>query len=403
MADHDLDQLIARMDRARVSRRGFMAASGLTGVSAFLAACGTPVSSAAPSAAPSAAAGSPSQSGPPGGTGTTEGKLFMWNWDDYIDQGNIEAFKAQYGIVEGGWTYDVYDSNDIMISTLQGGKVGIWDVAAPTADLLPALIAGNFVQKIDWSKIPNDKYINPNFKKQWWDPNDEYQLAKDWGTTGIGVRKKVVTEPPTSWKEFFALAPTYSGKIVAVNSPGDVVGPALKSLGYSLNSTDSAELEEARKVLLDFAPHVLLLDSNTYDEKLRTEEAVMGIVWTGGINELIDEPDTADTAYIIPTDGTLIWVDTWVILADAPHPDAAHAFLNFIHDPQIQAIETETNQYASANDEARKYISPETLNDPTVYVPEEILNSGKLESMKDFSGDEQRSEIWLDFSSKIGG
>jgi spermidine/putrescine-binding protein len=156
-------------------------------------------------------------------------------------------------------------------------------------------------------------------------------------------------------------------------------------------------------LLLKFAPHVLALNSDTYDAQLASEEAVLGLVWTGGINDLIKEPETADTKYVIPTDGTLYWVDTNVILTDAPHPEAAHAFLNFLHDPQIQAIETETNQYASPNDEARKYISPETLNDPTVYVPETILNSGILETSKDWSGDTQRTDIWAEFSAKIGG
>jgi len=121
------------------------------------------------------------------------------------------------------------------------------------------------------------------------------------------------------------------------------------------------------------------------------------------VSDLIKEPETADTRYIIPTDGTLYWVDTFVILADAPHPEAAHAFLNFIHDPQIQAIETETNQYATPNDEAKKYVSAATLNDPTVFVPEAILNSGTLETSKDWSGDTQRTDIWAQFSAKIGG
>jgi len=384
MADHDLDQLIARMDRARITRRGFLAASGLTGLSAFLVACASSASSTVPSAAASAAA-TAAAAGPPGGTGTTEGKFYLYNWADYTDPGNIEAFKAQYGVTE--FTYDTFASNDEMISTLQGGKVGIWDVSAPTADLVPALIEGKFIQKIDWTKVPNAKYIGPNFKKQWWDPNDEYQLAKDWGTTGIAVRTKVVKEPVDSWKAFFELAPKYSGRIVVVNSLGDVLGPGLKALGYSLNSTDTTQLEEMRQLMLKFAPHVLALNSDTYDAQIASEEAVLGLVWTGGISDLKREPETADAQYIIPSDGTLYWVDTFVILEDAPHPEAAHAFLNFMHDPQIQAIETETNQYATPNDEAKKYISEETLNDTTVFVPEAILNSGKLETSKDWSGD----------------
>jgi spermidine/putrescine transport system substrate-binding protein len=184
---------------------------------------------------------------------------------------------------------------------------------------------------------------------------------------------------------------------------GDVLGPGLKALGYSLNSTDTTQLEEMRQLMLKFAPHVLALNSDTYDAQIASEEAVLGLVWTGGISDLKREPETADTQYIIPSDGTLYWVDTFVILEDAPHPEAAHAFLNFMHDPQIQAIETETNQYATPNDEAKKYISEETLNDTTVFVPEAILNSGKLETSKDWSGDEQRADIWQEFSSKIGG
>ena len=412
MTDRDLDRIIARMNAPRVTRRGFLAASGLTGFAAFLAACSSNGASTAPSTAASTApttapstaastAASVAPSGPPGGTGTTEGKLFMYNWADYVDLGNIESFKAQYGVTE--FTYDTFASNDEMISTLQGGKVGIWDVSAPTADLVPALVKGKFIQKIDWAKVPNAKYIGPNFKKQWWDPTDEYQLAKDWGTTGIGVRTKVVKEPVDSWKAFFELAPKYSGRIVVVNSSGDVLGPALKSLGYSLNTTDTTQLEEMRQLLLKFAPHVLALNSDTYDAQLASEEAVLGLVWTGGLNDLKKKPETADTQYIIPTDGTLYWVDTWVILADAPHPEAAHAFLNFIHDPQIQAIETETNQYATPNEEAKKYISAATLNDTTVFVPEAIMNSGKLETSKDWSADTQRADIWQEFSSKIGG
>jgi spermidine/putrescine transport system substrate-binding protein len=393
MADLELDQLIARMDRARITRRGFLAASGLTGLSAFLAACSGGGGSTAASAAASSVG--------PGGTGTTEGKFYLYNWADYTDPGNIEAFKAQYGITE--FTYDTFASNEEMLSTLQGGKVGIWDVSAPTADIVPSLIEGKFIQKIDWSKVPNAKYIGKDFKKQWWDPNDEYQLAKDWGTTGIGVRTKIVKEPVDSWKKFFELGPQYSGRIVVVNSLGDVLGPGLKALGYSLNTTDTTELEEMRQLLLKFAPHVLALNSDTYDAQLASEEVVLGLVWTGGLNDLKKEAETADTQYIIPSDGTLYWVDTFVILQDAPHPEAAHAFLNFMHDPQIQAIETETNQYATPNDEAKKYISAETLNDPTVFVPEAILNSGLLETTKDFSADQQRQDIWQEFSSKIGG
>ena len=127
----------------------------------------------------------------------------------------------------------------------------------------------------------------------------------------------------------------------------------------------------------------------------------MGLVWTGGVVDLRDEPETADTEYIVPEDGTLYWMDTWVLMADAPHPEAAIAFVNFIHEPPIQAKETETNRYATANDEAKALVSPEILNDPTVFVPDEAFS--RLEGAQDVSTDPLRVEIWEEFSSSIGG
>jgi spermidine/putrescine-binding protein len=210
-----------------------------------------------------------------------------------------------------------------------------------------------------------------------------------------------VTEEIKTWKQFFEVAPKYSGRIVIVESAGDVMTAPLKALGYSLNSTDPTELGEARKLLQGLAPHVLALDSNDYGDKLATEEAVMGLVWTGGVVSLRDEPETADIEYILPEDGTLFWVDTWVQMADAPHPEAGLAWLNFIHEPPIQAKETETNRYATPNDEAKKLVAPEILADPTVFVPDEIFPS--LEGAQDVSTDPLRVEIWEEFSSTIGG
>ena len=151
---------------------------------------------------------------------------------------------------------------------------------------------------------------------------------------------------------------------------------------------------------MDFAPHVLALDSDQYNTKIATEEAVLGLTWTGGILELRDDPETADTVYLIPEDGTLYWMDTWVILADAPHPNAAHAFIDFIQNPQIQAIETMTNQYATSNGEAKKFIDPDFLADPAVFVPDDVL--AKLEGAEDLSTDPLRLDIWEEFKSRIG-
>ena len=394
MAEHQIDQAIRRIAQTPLSRRGFLYAGTMSATAAFLAACsGGGNASSAPSGVAGATA-APSFAVPAG----MEKELFMYNWGDYVDPDNIELFKTAFGVEK--FTYDTFASNDELLTKLQGGAVGQWDVSAPTAEFVPAMREQGFIQKIDFSQIPNAKYIEAAFKGVWWDPTDEWQLPKDWGTTGISVRTKVVKEDVSSWKQFFEVAPTYSGRIVLVDSPGDVFVAPLKALGYSLNTKVESELEEARTMLLGLAPHVLALDSDQYNTKLETEEAVLGLTWTGGILELRDLPETADIKYIIPSDGTLYWLDTWVILADAPHPIAAHAFLNFIHDPQIQAVETETNQYATPNSEAKKFIDPVLLADPALFVPDDVL--ARLEGAEDTSTDPLRLDIWEEFKSKIG-
>jgi spermidine/putrescine transport system substrate-binding protein len=408
VADQDLEHILRRMSQTRVNRRGFMAGGALAGMAAFIAACSGSKATDAPASV--AASTAPASVGPSEvavasvepafSQEPTEGHLWMYNWSDYIDPGNIEEFKKRYAIDD--WTYDTYASNEELLTKLQAGAGGQWDVGAPTAEFTPALVDGGFIQKIDWSKVPNARYINKQFKGLWWDPNDEYQMPKDWGTTGIAVRSKVVKEDVSSWKNFFEVAPKYSGRIVIVDSPGDVFVAPLKALGYSVNSVDPTELGKARDLLMSLAPHVLALDSDQYQKKLQTEEAVLGLTWTGGLDELIQDPKTADTKYLIPTDGTLYWMDTWVIFKDPPHPIAAHAFLNFIEEPAIQAKETETNAYATPNDEAKKLVPQKILDDPTIFVPQAIFDSGVLESAKDVSTDPNRIKIWAEFKSKIG-
>ena len=377
MADQRPD-VLRGIAETRVSRRGFLAASGFTAMSAYLAACSV--------------------------GGGSAPALFMFNWADYVAEENITKFKEQFNISDENFTYDTYPSNEELFAKLQGGATGQYDVCCPTAEWVPDMVKEGFLEKIDWTKIPNEKYINPKFQGLWWDPNDEYLLPKDWGTTGISMRTNVVTEDVKTWADFFEIAPKYSGRIVVVDSPGDVFTAPLKALGYSLNSVDPGELEKARELLMGLAPHVLALNSDTYEEPMKTEEAVLGLTWTGGIDEMLSDPAYADTTkYVIPEDGTLYWMDVWTILKGAPHLDMAHNFLNFIQDPEIQAVETETNYYATANEEAKKHIDPEILNDPIVFVPDEIVDSGLLEPAQAVSLDENRQRIWEEFKSSIGG
>jgi spermidine/putrescine-binding protein len=183
---------------------------------------------------------------------------------------------------------------------------------------------------------------------------------------------------------------------------GDVFVFPLKMLGYSLNSVDKAELDEARTVLLDVAPHLYGLDSNQYGFKMKDGTTVLTLGWTGPLGqELADEHTAGEAGYVVPSEGTLFWLDTWVMLADAPHPNAAYAWLNFIQEPEVQGEETNYNLYATTNDAAKEFVKPEILADTAIFPPDDVIAS--LEGAQDTSGNNQRIDIWEEFKQKIGG
>lgn len=403
MAERDLDEMLRRMSQTKVNRRGFLAAAGLTGSAAFLAACSpggsgsaAPPSTAA-SAAPSASEGAVASAAP---SFEIENELLMYNWAAYVSPKNMDLFKAQYGVEN--FTYDVYDNNDTLLAKLQGGASG-YDIAAPTAEYLPGMVEEGFLTKLDLSRLPNLQHINPTFKGLWWDPTDEYHVPKDYGTTGILYRKSLVSKIPTSWRDFYEMIKgEASGKTVFVDSQGDVFVFPLKMLGYSLNTVEKTELDEARAILLEVAPHLYALDSNQYGAKMKDGTSILTLGWTGPLGqELADEKASGEAGYVVPSEGTLFWLDTWVMLADAPHPNASYAWLNFIHEPEVQGEETNYNLYATPNDPAKEFVKPEILADTTVFPPEDVIAS--LEGAQDTSGNNQRTDIWEEFKQAVGG
>jgi spermidine/putrescine-binding protein len=182
VADTDLGEYLARISKTRVNRRSFLATSGLLGSSAFLAACSSGGASAAPSGGGAA---------PP--AGDVEKELFVYNWSDYINPDNIDAFKAEFGVEN--FVYDTFANNEELIAKLQGGASG-YDIACPTAEYVPGMVEEGFLTKLDMSRIPNASLINETFKGLWWDPTDEYQIPKDYGTTGILYRNSLLPSVP---------------------------------------------------------------------------------------------------------------------------------------------------------------------------------------------------------------
>ena len=400
--DEALRQYQQDMLRARISRRRFMTAAALGGTSAFLAACGAGTATPTPAAASTAPSTAPtsapsveaSVAATPAPSYELEKEFFLFNWSDYFSPDNKTKFTKDFGL--SNFVEDTYPSNEELLAKLQAGGKGQYDVAVPTAEFAATLAKGGFLQKLDKSRLPNLKNINPRFRGLPFDPNDEYIVPKDWGTTGIIYRGKDVKEPVTSWKDFWDLATgKYSVKALVVDSPGDVFVAPLRMHGFDVNTDKKEELDVARTELLKLRPHLQSIDSDNYPQTLRDEEAVLGLAWNGTAYLMQLEDENKDTGYTIPSEGTIIWIDTWVMLAEAPHPNLAYAFLDWIQDPQVQVTESLFAGYASANDEAKKILPPEFVNNPAVYVPDS--QAAELSISTDQSGNQQRADIWAEF------
>jgi spermidine/putrescine transport system substrate-binding protein len=405
--DEALRQYQLDMARAQISRRRFMTGAALATGSAFLAAC-TPAAQATaqPSPSPSTPPSTASSSAPPTASPSPtaapsyaiESDFILFNWSTYFSPDNKKAFSDTFGIKN--FTESFYPSNEEMLAKLQAGGKGQYDVAVPTAEFAKTLADGGFLEKLDKSRLPNLANVNQRFLTLPFDPNDDYIVPKDWGTTGIIYRGKRVKEPVTSWKDFFDLATTtYSGKTFVLDSPGDVFVAPLRLHGFDVNTDKKEELDVARTELMRLRPHLQSIDSDNYPTTLEKEKAVIGLGWNGTAYVLQSDASGKykDTAWVIPTEGTIFWTDTWVLLAEAPHPNAAYAFLNWIQDPNQQVVESLYAGYASCNDAAKALLPPDFVANPAIYVPDSQLPL--LSVSTDQSGNQQRADIWAEFKA----
>ncbi|TAH50017.1 MAG: spermidine/putrescine ABC transporter substrate-binding protein [Chloroflexota bacterium] len=382
------------LQRQRLTRRGFFYVAGVGGTAAFLAACGG--QTASPTSAPPTTA---SAGAPTAGSAALEKDLFIYNWADYVSQDNIDAFGKANDVKV---TLDFYQSNEDLLAKIEAGGTG-YDVVAPTGYMVQIMADKGMLLPLDMSRIPNYKYMSPPFDKgRPHDPDNKWSVTKDWGTTGIAWNTEKIKEDVTSLEDFWNLAEKYSGKVAVMDSSPEVIGLTLKLLGYSYNSCDQAELDAALKKLLELKPHLKAFDSSYFD-LLATDEIWMSLSWNGDVfnanSKRKDAGKPESINYVIAKEGGELWEDDWVILKNAPHPNAALAWINFVLDPQNQAKESEATFYASGEDEAKKYMSEEITSNHAIYPSDEVL--AKMEAAQVLPGDclQAREELWTKLKS----
>lgn len=337
-----------------------------------------------PAAAPTTAS-----SGETGGS-TESGlakELSVYNWADYIDESLLQEYEKQYGVKI---TYDTFASNENLLAKLQAGAMG-YDVIVPSDYMVAQMIELGLLAELDQNNIPNLKNIAKFNLDPPYDPGNKHCVPYQWGTTGIAYKKDAFKDnTPDSWAYLFdpQLAQKWAkaGGINLLNDQRELIGAALKYLGYSLNDPDEAHLQQAKEVLLKVKPYIKTFNSEDYaDALLIPGEVVISHSWSGETYRAIDETTDEATGesqwgYVIPKEGTMVWQDNICVTATTPKKATAEHFINFMLEAKNAAAVTNFTFYASPNEAAKEFISKDIIGDPGIYPPPEVL--AKLEWAK---------------------
>ena len=314
--------------------------------------------------------------------------LNLLTWPDYISPQTLKQFEDEF---ESHVELEIVPSAVELIERQQTEPASIDVLVAPDYAVRELGTRGRLL-RLDRSQLPNLEHLDSRFYLgRAHDPESHVSVIKDWGTTGFMYRTDMIYEMPESWADFWRLAEKMSGRVTVLDSPGEVIGAALKMRGHSYNAASSEQLAGARQDLLALKPHLLAFETN-YRPLLASGKACLSLGWNGDAAALIAQG--SPIRYVLPREGSQIWEDDWAIAADAPNPDLAHTFLNFLLRPEVAAQEARYTRYATGNHSARAFLEEELINDPSTYPSPERLAKLEYGMPIHSDGQQRREQLW---------
>ena len=304
--------------------------------------------------------------------------LNVYNWSDYIAEDTLEKFTAETGIEVN---YDVYDSNEVLEAKMLAGNSG-YDIVVPTSSFLQRQIGAGAYMPLDKSQLPNLANMDQQLMDgaSAYDPDNEHAAIYMWGTTGIGYNAGKIAEilgddyEVNSWELVFD--PEVAGKLAEcgisiLDSPTELLPAAMNYLGLDPRSTELEDFEKAAELLMETRSTVRYYHSSHYINDLANGEICVAVGWSGDVSiaqaRAAEAENGIEVVYVIPDEGALQWFDMMAIPVDAPNPEAAHKFINFIMDPQITADITNYVWYANANTASLPLVDPDIISDPSIF------------------------------------
>lgn len=349
-----------------LSRRRFLELAGVVGVTGALAAC-------APTVKPSTQATG----------GPVESELSIYSWGDYDAPEVLESFTSSFGTTI---TMDAFNSNEEMIAKLTTSKgTSGYDLVVPTGVFIPGMAQNGLLSKLNLDLIPNIEHMDPAFLAQDWDPDNEYSICKAWGTTGFVYDKTVISRELKTWSDFIDAAQNEaSGKTSVLDDPAEITGIYFWANGIDWNTTDPDHLDAAEKFAVEeLAPHISRFDSYPGGEAIPQASQVLMQVWNGDARiGILNSPDPDRWQWVLGAPATELWMDNWAIAAGAPHPEAAHAFINYVLTPENQLLQLDYIGYhtgAAGIEDAARDAGLELL-DMVFFTPEQIatMHNGEV-------------------------
>ena len=360
--------------------------AGLTAASALLSGCGASGNTGA-SGTDSAASGS-----------ADGGELYVYNWGEYIDEDVISQFEEETGITV---VYDLFETNEEMYPVIEAGAVN-YDVVCPSDYMIQKMRENDLLAELNFDNIPNIDQIDPAYMEmsQAFDPENKYSVPYCWGTVGILYNTKLLDElgvpAPTKWADLWD--ERLSGEILMQDSVRDAFMVALKKDGYSMNSESRDELEQAKQELIDQKPLVQAYVIDQVRDKMIGGEAAVGVIYSGEMLYIQDEVANLgldyDLEYVIPEEGTNLWLDSWVIPKNAKNKENAEKWIDFMCRPEIAKANFEYITYPTPNKGAFELLDEEMQNNKAVFPD---INSLKNSEVYKYLGDETDAvynELW---------
>jgi putrescine transport system substrate-binding protein len=343
------------------------------------------------------------------GAGDSGKVLNLYIWSDYLAPKTLSKFEKQTGIKIN---VAYFDTNETLETKLLAGSSG-YDVVVPTASYFERQIKAGVYLTLDKSKLPNIKNMDPQLmaKVAFHDPGNAHGVIYMWGTNGIGYNEKMVKAllpdaPLDSWRMVFD--PTVASKVAkcgisVLDSPAEMMRAVFSYLGKDPNSQNPEDLAQGEAVLMKIRPYIRNINSSEYIEALANGDLCVAVGYNGDVMQARDRAQDAnkgiDIKYSVPKEGTILWFDMLAIPKDAPDPDSAYAFINFLMTPEIIAEITNFKGYADANVAAQPLVLASVKNDPGIYPPPELRQ--KLSVQLADSADQTRAitRVWQKFKT----